>query len=485
MNSISIIAFVIFLSLFTLAYTKFTVAVMNDVHLDLKYNPSVIVEDFCQNGGRKTSTLAPYGRKGCDSPYSLFISSLEKLKSVNPHPDLMLVPGDIVTHAIPRTDGKFDPLLYQQLKYVVNNYTDTVSQMFPETPILFTQGNDDYVINYQVPDTQHKFDYYQFMYQKIITDIKANKFADTPENREIYLQTGCYTMELQQGLLLISINSMHFSIKNNWHNDPESPARIWTWFAETLKNAKQKNLRVILIYHIPHGSFLTPVGSEKFWTEDHEAKLRVLLKQYADIISAIFAGHIHISALDSSNYDSNNSPEKSQIYGLIDEIFDSNKRNEMLNQKNFYAGMVVNRAITPLFVNNPGFSLFYYIDTFDFPKYYEEYSFELPATYNKTDPADKYWFYLYHSMNDLQIKDMSSKGIQDFLDSLVHDLTKFLKYMLYKLGEKPREIFMNKDRIELFKSAFLHYCSKITNDMAEKIMCFDSLKEKFNAMIRN
>lgn len=149
------------------------------MHLDLKYDPTVDAKSRCQANMTKDATLALYGRHGCDSPYVLFKAALEKMKAVNPRPNIVMVPGDLVTHTIPRLDGRFDPFYYEQLKIVIANYTATMASYFPDTPIIFTQGNDDYAINYQVPDHSHRDDYYEFVYNKTILEIPSNNISVT------------------------------------------------------------------------------------------------------------------------------------------------------------------------------------------------------------------------------------------------------------------------------------------------------------------
>jgi hypothetical protein len=125
----------------------------------------------------KDPTLALYGRHGCDSPFILFKAALEKMVAVNPSPNIVMVPGDIVSHTIPRLDGRFDDFYYNELKITIANYTATIASYFPDVPIIFTQGNDDYGINYQVPDKTHRDDYYEFVYNKTIKEIKSNNIS--------------------------------------------------------------------------------------------------------------------------------------------------------------------------------------------------------------------------------------------------------------------------------------------------------------------
>ncbi|MDR3548774.1 MAG: metallophosphoesterase [Candidatus Pacebacteria bacterium] len=158
--------------------SKFDIAVLNDVHLELLYDPYGAPEDACRPNSSRSTIFAPFGRHGCDSPLSLFTPTLAKMRSVLPHPNLILIPGDLVSHTVPTgRKGSFDPVRYERLKETISTYTRGIAATFPGVPIVFTPGNDDYVINYNVPDVAHKADYYQFMYQRWVKDILANNIA--------------------------------------------------------------------------------------------------------------------------------------------------------------------------------------------------------------------------------------------------------------------------------------------------------------------
>ncbi len=151
----------------------FRLAVLTDVHLDLNYDPTVAPEAKCQKGQlKKSSTVAYYGRKNCDTPYALVESAVEKIRSLNP--DLVLMPGDIASHfvQIPLAQ-EFSVRAYDQLKHVLANFTSLVREKLPNIPVVFTLGNDDYIYNYQVPAEKIKNDFYGFLHQLWIADTAA------------------------------------------------------------------------------------------------------------------------------------------------------------------------------------------------------------------------------------------------------------------------------------------------------------------------
>ncbi|MDR3548773.1 MAG: hypothetical protein P4M11_11005 [Candidatus Pacebacteria bacterium] len=222
---------------------------------------------------------------------------------------------------------------------------------------------------------------------------------------------------------VLSMNSMHFSTDNRPENDPSARDLILPWLEQQLADVQTRGKKAILTYHLPHGSFLTPIGNQRFWMDKYEGRLRKILLEYRGVISFIFTAHVHMSFLES----------ESAINSTLK--FAEAAREEGERAKIYYGGLVVNRAHSPLFANQPGFSVFHYsADTLDYPQYYDEYTFMLQNTYNKSEEAFKYWVYLYNSRNDLQIPDLSSQSISDFLSSLANDPKKLAKYTLYRFG---------------------------------------------------
>ncbi len=162
-----------FIELFCIsAAATIKVAVLTDIHLDLNYDSTVSHEGKCRKGRVKSPTIAPYGRKSCDSPYSLAESALEQIKKLKP--DLLLIPGDIVNHFSQiHPNQKFSGSAYGFIKKTIANFTALVKEKLPGTPVVYTVGNDDYVYNYQVPSSMIKKDYYGFLYEQWIKSFLA------------------------------------------------------------------------------------------------------------------------------------------------------------------------------------------------------------------------------------------------------------------------------------------------------------------------
>lgn len=236
-------------------------------------------------------------------------------------------------------------------------------------------------------------------------------------------------MELNEKIMILSINSMHFSEKNLPSNDPEGGARVITWINQKLAQARTRKMKVLLTYHLPHGSITTPLGTLNFWIPKYNDLYMPIIKKYSDIIAGVFTGHIHISGL--------------AVY--ITENIEMMLRLELeqLRIASYYGGQVMNRAISPNLGNNPGFTLYWFNENIDYVANYKEYTFDVVSSYHRSDSPEKYWSYLYDSKEDLGLKNLSAEGINEFLQELEKDANKFLRYMMFRLGKNPSKESLN------------------------------------------
>jgi hypothetical protein len=260
------------------------------------------------------------------------------------------------------------------------------------------------------------------------------------------MKTGSYAMDLNAKLRIISMNSMHFSKLNKPSNDPTAAENVLAWVEEQLKLTQERNMKAIIMYHMPHGIFITPQGSERFWIEAHENKYRTLLLKYHSVISALMTGHTHMSYLD---YLSATEMARNAVESLAYLAWQTTRTPESAL---YYSNMIVSRAVSPIYLNNPGLGLFYYVDNYDYLDSYDEYTFLTLNSHNKTDDASKFWVHLYNSRKDMAIKDLSAKNISEFLQSLILDPIKLLRYLLFKLGEPVNTAVFGDTLLSLAKA---------------------------------
>ena len=78
---------------------KVKFGVMTDIHLNQNYKPDSSGDQYCI-GDKVADQIANFGRAHCDSPYLLVERLMQKMKAENPDLEVILIPGDIVTHGL-------------------------------------------------------------------------------------------------------------------------------------------------------------------------------------------------------------------------------------------------------------------------------------------------------------------------------------------------------------------------------------------------
>ena len=128
------------------------VAVISDMHLNVKYRPDLSEKTFCEdNNGQAESAemYAPYGRIGCDPPPLLLEKLLQRLNQTDGQIDILFLPGDFIGHSIPiEQDQPFDITKYQQLQDVHTKISDLLAKYLPNTLMIPTFGNNDWLYHY-------------------------------------------------------------------------------------------------------------------------------------------------------------------------------------------------------------------------------------------------------------------------------------------------------------------------------------------------
>ena len=95
---------------------------------------------------------------------------------------------------------------------------EQVSEKFPKSVILPSLGNNDFLIDYQVPSGSFISEFYQFYYDTWFgsnaPDMNKNIINSKKAKAQI-LRTGLYTAEIAPHLHIISFNSVFYAPRNN------------------------------------------------------------------------------------------------------------------------------------------------------------------------------------------------------------------------------------------------------------------------------
>ena len=191
-----------------------TCGVITDVHLNLNYSSNIPREGaYCTEPSTlRTWDIAPYGRRGCDTPLVLLESTFSKMKEILPEPDFIFSGGDICGHGVPIHNGQpFDQQKYDFLKHVIKTFIAQLKKVYGggtnPPKVIFVIGNDDLLWDYEVPirGSWLKADYYGFLYDQFIAGFTANKHAVIYIYIYIYIYIGHIREQSnipQRGILL-------------------------------------------------------------------------------------------------------------------------------------------------------------------------------------------------------------------------------------------------------------------------------------------
>ena len=81
------------------------------------------------------------------------------MKAENPDLEVILVPGDIVTHGLAQNLGTFSQDIYEQLLETLKSVSELFETYFSDILVLPIIGNGDTKYNYQPPVDEDKDEY--------------------------------------------------------------------------------------------------------------------------------------------------------------------------------------------------------------------------------------------------------------------------------------------------------------------------------------
>ena len=97
------------------------------------------------------------------------------MKDDNPDLEVILVPGDIVTHGLAQDIEGSSKELYQQLLDTLDTVSGLFEKYFSQVLVLPTVGNNDTKYHYQPPETNDKHEYLTDLTQWWFQNHSANK----------------------------------------------------------------------------------------------------------------------------------------------------------------------------------------------------------------------------------------------------------------------------------------------------------------------
>ena len=225
---------------------------LTDIHLNPGYVPELESNTFCMSTekAREADEIAEFGRPGCDSPRLLVETMMNQMRAQHPDLEVILVPGDLVTHAYAsdtpdETNEKYDN---------ITGVLDTVSQLFeiyfPSAIVLPTIGNNDTEFHYNPEEGANKKVYYDSLIKDWFTGHTGNK--DLPNLDDIQAtmdQGGWYRVDIPGAdLSILSIDTLFYNTQM-MEATSEAEDEQLAWLRKQLEEAGEGH-KFILLSHI-------------------------------------------------------------------------------------------------------------------------------------------------------------------------------------------------------------------------------------------
>lgn len=261
--------------------------VISDVHVDssskhvMEFNPST------------TSKLNDLDKPTFETLIASIGDNIQH--GVIAKPKFILYLGDLVGHNRSTAD------------FVLNSETTVFTALikqFPDTPILYTFGNNDsFQVDYGPFTSTYKigvpittpldvaYSTGDWVGGFLSTGNECQKSSTAlPCMITENTTDGYYAAYLEQHLRLISLNTVMFS-PNRINIQDETLVKQLSWLETQLNDAQAQHDAVLLTMHIPPGNNV--YDDSNFWTATENTKFLGLIKRYNTIIIGILAAHTH------------------------------------------------------------------------------------------------------------------------------------------------------------------------------------------------
>ncbi|EFA77437.1 sphingomyelinase [Heterostelium album PN500] len=255
---------------------------LTDIHFDPQYlegsDPNCGKPLCCRNG---TGDAGYFGHYLCDIPLRTVKLIFDGILNVSKTMPISFVAwtGDNPPHDVWMQSESKQISATQVLAELVNTY-------FPSTPVFPSLGNHEAwpADQFILPKQQWLLD---SLYENWAPFLGADELSSVKK-------AGYYTLLLQNGLRIISLNTQDADMINFYNLLQESnmniPNNQTDWFIDVLEQAESNQEKVIILGHIP---CTLKSASNDQWCSIY----RSIVERFSGIISAQFYGHTHYDQL--------------------------------------------------------------------------------------------------------------------------------------------------------------------------------------------
>jgi sphingomyelin phosphodiesterase acid-like 3 len=313
---------------------------ISDLHFDPLSDPAILKQLIAAPASEWEAVFARSGQTGYahspqDSNYPLLRSALSAAAGQNPT-DFAVALGDYLRHdfetAFVKAGGDqkdFSSFATKTAVYVVHTLQTSLG-----VPVCLALGNDDspygdYRMAPGSPFLGALADALDVLVQnpEAAADFRAGGFYELPHP----------TVPNQKILVLNSV--LWSSLYSNCESDKSDPgAAELDWLSSKLYRAKALGNKVILVMHIPPGidSYKSAQAGDskpatEFWQDRYFTRFQELMQTYGDIVQIALAGHTHMDDFRVLSAPSGAVPIAFRITPAVSPIFGNNPAFSVLD----------------------------------------------------------------------------------------------------------------------------------------------------------
>ncbi|DBA04987.1 TPA: hypothetical protein N0F65_006989 [Lagenidium giganteum] len=317
-----------------------------------------------------------------DAPINLLNAALVYARQVLPDPDFFLYTGDHVVHGAFTDDF---------IAHVVEKNVETLEKYYPPgqagqlevTAIIGNaDGNPDYHMDVTDPATQvnPSIELISGVWNKSLSAANFDTF-----NRRGYLQ-----YLLDDKLAVLTLNTVPYSPSHVPDTSGvEDPFGQFQWLNDTLANLRAEGKFVYITGHIP--PMVDSYGGNPQWHVHYLNKYKAIVLQYPDVIKAQIFGHVH------------------SVEFRVPQPSDAVNGLELVP-------LFVTGSISPLFGNNPSFTVWEFDDTT-----YDLLDFTIYGTNISTVDQKLDWKPLFCASTEYGVKSLSTASMRDYFSRMESD----------------------------------------------------------------
>ena len=134
------------------------------------------------------------------------------MKQQNPDLDVILVPGDLITHGLSSDDTEEGVDMYGRLTDTLDAVSELFETYFSSVIVLPTLGNNDTEYHYNPPSGARKDDYYQTLTKDWFTGHTANKnLTELADIKSTMADGGWYRVDIPGAdLSVLALNTLFY-----------------------------------------------------------------------------------------------------------------------------------------------------------------------------------------------------------------------------------------------------------------------------------